>query len=116
MNKQTLQALQGSIKKWQRIVVSTEAEDRGTVNCPLCDMFWYRGCGGCPVRAATGWSLCGGSPYTEWVAHMTGDHSHPGLPKHRHPDCKECLQLARAELDFLVGLLPDKDKKRGAQI
>ena len=110
MNAETLKALQGSIKKWQRIVASTEAEDKGVENCPLCGMFWSRGCGGCPVREATGLTACRGSPYSEWSTYMI---SHPALAHHRIPGCKECLQLARAEIAFLVGLLPDKDKKQG---
>mgnify|MGYP001566115730 FL=1 len=114
MNTETLQALQGSIKKWQQIVDTTTAEDRGTVDCPLCGMFWHGDCKGCPVRAATGMFYCIDSPHTEWGAHMRSAHS-PGLPKHRHPGCKECLRLAEAELAFLVGLLPNEDKKQGTQ-
>ena len=106
MNTITLQALQGSIEKWQQIVASTKAEDQGGRNCPLCDMFWVGCCRGCPVSEATGMSLCVGSPYAKWTTHM---HSHSRSPSyHRHRGCKECLRLAEAELAFLVGLIPDK--------
>ena len=112
MNKKTLQALQGSIEKWQQIVDSTEAEDKEVDNCPLCGMFWNRGCRGCPVSAVTGRSGCIGSPYAEWSAHTN---SHAASPARRCPGCKECLRLARAELAFLVGLLPNKAENQGAQ-
>ena len=38
MNSKTLEALKGSIKKWQRIVSGT-ARDEGAINCPLCWKF-----------------------------------------------------------------------------
>ena len=112
MNAKTLQALQGSIEKWQQIVATTKAEDRGVANCPLCGIFWNRGCQGCPVSAVTGRSGCIGSPYAEWSAHIN---NHADLLARRCPGCKECLRLAEAELDFLVGLLPNEDKKQGTQ-
>ena len=36
----TLRALKGSITKWNKIVKSTKAEDKGTANCPLCKLFY----------------------------------------------------------------------------
>ena len=120
MNKETLQALEGSIEKWQHIVGTTEAEDKGVENCPLCAMFWHGGCKGCPVSEATGRDNCRDSPYTAWAIHIRtrvsqvrGIPGHPQIQNHRELGCEVCLELARAELTFLVGLLPDKDKKQG---
>ena len=111
MEAETLKALQGSIEKWQRIVRRTSAVDHGTQNCPLCTMFYEANCKSCPVRHATGQVHCYGSPYDEWSIHnfLCESLTH----HHRTPGCKECLRLARAELAFLVRLLPDKDKRHG---
>lgn len=89
----TLEALRGSIAKWEAIVSGT-GTDEGAENCALCRLFHtdYRedgglGCHGCPVRARTGRPLCMGSPYD---------------------DCHESPteEQAQAELDFLKSLLP----------
>ena len=38
MNRKTLTALKGSIKKWEKIVAGT-GSDNGYQNCPLCALF-----------------------------------------------------------------------------
>jgi hypothetical protein len=38
MDEKTLEALKGSIRKWEAIVDGT-GEDDGADNCPLCHMF-----------------------------------------------------------------------------
>ena len=111
MKAEKLEATLGSIRKWQRIVRRTTAVDHGAFNCPLCTLFLERDCRGCPVSEATGVSGCRGSPYELWNEHMDECNHH----YHRTPGCKECLRLAKAELTFLVGLLPDKDKKQWSQ-
>jgi hypothetical protein len=69
MDKATLTALKGSIRKWDAIV-SRDGLDNGMENCPLCQLFANPGkppsssdCAGCPVREATGHRYCHGSPY-----------------------------------------------------
>ena len=59
-------ALEGSIEKWQLIVVGT-GSDKGVDNCPLCKEFFHPDCGGCPVSERTGQMCCDGSPYETWV-------------------------------------------------
>lgn len=61
-----LAALDGSIQKWVGIVDGTMA-DQGPDNCPLCQMFWYDACRGCPVAEDTMELQCGGTPYDEWT-------------------------------------------------
>lgn len=104
-------ALQDSIDKWRQIVAGTET-DEGTENCALCRKFHadYTGldeecCVGCPVMAATGEKTCQNSPHIAWCEH-TAECEHEDTDT-----CNECLRLALAELNFLVGLLPSDAKK-----
>lgn len=89
MAPEVLEALRGSIKKWEGIVAGT-TRDEGGRNCPLCQMFVHgkaATCRGCPVRTRTGKSSCDGTPYYYY----------------EHGD----TQTAQAELDFLKSLLPE---------
>jgi hypothetical protein len=110
MDAETLEALKGSIAKWEAIVAGT-GEDQGTMNCPLCAKFHNSQkkmnvrCDGCPVFAVTGERGCGGSPYTAWAAHDDEAHDLEGIV---HKGCKKCGPLAQAELDFLRSLLPSE--------
>lgn len=95
MNKKTLKALKGSIKKWEGIVAGTML-DLGPINCPLCSMFWLKDCAGCPVMAKTKKMGCVGTPYQSYTMFPSGN-------------------TAQRELDFLKSLLPNrKDTPDGA--
>ena len=102
MEAETLEALLGSIEKWTQIVNGTTAEDRRINNCPLCTMFLHNNCLECPVSKATGVSDCKNSPYVPWKSHR-----YNCISRHHAPGCEECLRLAKDELAFLVGLLPN---------
>jgi hypothetical protein len=101
MDARTLEALKGSIAKWEAIVEGTN-EDKGVYNCPLCQVFFDEfddegeGCEGCPVKTKTGKPSCDDSPYVAWGgrAKATTD---------------EDKQLAQAEVDFLRSLLPPEE-------
>ena len=98
MAPRTLEALQGSIAKWEAIVAGT-GEDEGSFNCPLCHRFANhrqddQQCLDCPVMKVTGKKHCYGSPYHDFVrAEEDGDKN-------------EMTKRAQAELDFLKSLLP----------
>jgi hypothetical protein len=93
MKSNTLKALIGSIKKWHGIAYHG-GEDEGTVNCPLCQLFFYEECIGCPVMEITKRQNCWGTPYYLYCdAYDKGDNE-----KH-----KEAVK----ELKFLVTLLPE---------
>jgi len=102
MNKQTLKALQGSIKKWE-LIVAGDGLDNGTDNCPLCVRFYSRDCKGCPVRAKTGESECCETPYIDWKnTHNNGGMVYFPLVA----NTPEKKRAAREELRFLKSLLP----------
>lgn len=101
MNAETLEALQGSIAKWEAIVAGT-GEDLLCKNCTLCQAFY--GCEGCPVMEATGQADCQESPWVEWFDCI------PHGEK-RIANTPERKKLAQAELDFLRSLLPAEDVK-----
>ena len=64
VSKETMKALNGSIKKW-RDIVSGKGTDEGGDNCPLCQMFPF--CEGCPVMDKTGEEGCEKTPYCAWI-------------------------------------------------
>jgi hypothetical protein len=89
MDDRTLEALRGSIKKWEKIVEGT-GEDAGTDNCPLCHLFYNDDeimCKGCPVAEAVDFPGCVSTPYMLYYDNPTKEN-------------------AQRELDFLISLLP----------
>lgn len=101
MDAKTLEALRGSIAKWEGIVAGEEVDDGGD-NCPLCQIFNAStdrrdpACNGCPVRERTGMPFCSGSPYADAV----------DAEEDEGADSDEYRVAAQAELDFLKSLLP----------
>lgn len=94
MDPKAAAALEGSIKKWRKIVAGTGV-DEGERNCPLCIAFLHvnENCVGCPVAVRTGKPYCSGSPYSDYrLASLFG----------RPQD--ELLFQAKREVDFLISL------------
>lgn len=106
MNPATLTALRGSIRKWEKIVDGSGA-DEGSKNCPLCQLYNTGGttsgseCEGCPVLDATGLPFCIGTPYVENWATL---HGGPWPPEYANTPALKAA--ARKELKFLRSLLP----------
>lgn len=94
MDAKTLAALDGSIKKWEAIVAGTGI-DAGPMNCPLCRLFFYKGCFGCPVSNKTQQDGCSGSPYEEYYDLRGGECTN-----------EELRDAAKKEVDFLKSLKP----------
>jgi len=106
MSEQTLEALNGSIFKWQKIVDAFKSnpdnpkyEENGIHDCPLCDLYYsykgklpyINGCNDlCPVKRKTKKNFCMGSPYR---AHIPGP-------------TNENFKNAKAMLKFLKKLKP----------
>ena len=105
MNNKTLEALKGSIKKWEDIVDGV-GSDAGGTNCPLCRLYYSNGyCIKCPVSNNTGKGNCNGTPYANWAEHFDIVHDNP-WPQRVYNNCPECKDLAQKELDYLISLLP----------
>lgn len=103
MDRKTLKALKGSIKKWEKIVAGKE-EDMGNYNCPLCHEFLDKDCRGCPVKKATGKVGCDNSPYELWKFIPPDETEQP---------ISDIAKIAaRAEVMFLESLLPKKKLAR----
>jgi len=108
MDKETLEALERSIKKWEAIVAG-KGEDRGGENCALCELFAEYECVGCPVHTEIGETNCQGTPFHEWVNHH--EERHPeSFSEALKVECSECKELAQKELEFLKSLLPETQK------
>ena len=107
MEPRTLEALKGSIQKWEKIVDGSGA-DFGPSNCPLCKLFWKSVtarpspyCTGCPVAEKTGEFACRSTPYEEWE----------GLSDNKVVDDRS-REIAIEELNFLKSLLPKNENAR----
>jgi len=107
MDKKTLEALQKSIEKWEKIVME-KGKDEGSRNCALCWLFLKNECEGCPVYAKTKRKGCRGTPCEDWVDHQENHFYYVNEP-YRVVKCPECKKLAEEELEFLKSLLPKKE-------
>lgn len=98
MDKRTLKALQGSIKKWESIVAGV-GKDLGGNNCALCIAF--PSCDNCPVIDIGGGTFaCDNTPYDDWAKSI--EFKSGGMAT-----TDQQVRAAQAELDFLKSLLPE---------
>lgn len=100
MNERTLNALNESIKHWQRYVDGFGKEEGEPLvfNCSLCRVFYRYDCVGCPIRERTGRINCHGTPYGDaYDAYGNGDTG---------PTSPEFIGQAKLMLEFLKSLLP----------
>jgi hypothetical protein len=102
---ETLKALKGSIRKWEKIVLGT-GRDEGALNCPLCRLFIEDDCIGCPVFERTSKPACGDSPYGDW------EYLTPRTDVAQDPLQREA---AFQMLQFLRELLPEKPEQSPAR-
>lgn len=65
MRQSTIDALEGSIAKWEAIVLG-RGVDKGQDNCPLCQRFIAGNCRSCPVQKKTRARFCNNTPYRHW--------------------------------------------------
>lgn len=111
MDERTLEALRGSVRKWEMIVEGTGG-DSGRDNCPLCRLFngttpeTDLGCDGCPVSERTGCTGCSDTPYDAWMREVKKDAVF-FYPYVASTDVRR--ELARRELEFLRSLLPTEE-------
>lgn len=112
MPPETLEALRGSIKKWEGIVRGDEV-DQGSSNCPLCKLFLddddEPACCGCPVAERVDRIGCEGTPYRAWM-NATVLYGKEDAEWFRKAETDEHKAAAQAEVDFLQSLLPGEEK------
>ena len=108
MPKRTLAALKASIVKWEgNVAAKTPGQVLlGPESCPLCALFFVGDCHGCPVRQFTGDRDCCGSPYDEALDAWDAWDNEPTIQKYK----TAWREAARAELNFLVSLLPEGER------
>lgn len=122
MNKRTLKALHGSVRKWIAIA-EWKGEDKGGSNCPLCEEFYHKyddkNCAGCPVRGRTGKPGCRDTPYAGYIAaqrdmkaSLPDDFNRVSYPEHDMPFNPKTQRAAEKEALFLISLLPEAEQKR----
>ena len=106
MKKKVRKALEGSIRKWKRIVKG-KARDKGYTNCPLCQLFDFQhkvegACIKCPVGQKVNNTSCMSTPFADWDAYR--------IPKkgkgYDFTEFPEALKQAKRELKFLKSLRP----------
>jgi hypothetical protein len=108
MDTKVLEALKGSIKKWEAII-NEDGLDKMGINCPLCQYSWIRGnslCDSCIISEKTSETNCDGTPHEDWVIHQNTAHDTEVYMK---ICCPECKMLAEKELAFLKSLLPKEE-------
>ena len=115
--EETKEALEGAIKKWELIYANAGA-DEGIDNCPLCELFNYDECIGCPVDYVTN-EGCQSGPYSHWYLHHRCIHD--STKNSLTIECTRCTEIALNMINYLKSLRPvvdgmfDKTNKRRAR-
>lgn len=115
MEQTTINAIIGSIKKWDCIAQGVGV-DKGTINCPLCKMFFYKTtltirCRKCPVAAKVNVNGCSFTPYSD--SRLTIDTTLPDWIKAEAGNygyINKTIDCVEKEIEFLISLLPDEQK------
>ena len=107
MTPQVLDALLASIDHWQDNAIAKTPRNATTSPhaCALCRLFFAHYCEGCPIMEATGMESCRRTPY--WRADSALDNWTDLWKENRsyRSDRDAFIAAAKAELEFLQGLL-----------
>ena len=104
--EETKEALEGAIKKWELIYANAGA-DEGIDNCPLCELFNYGECTGCPVDYVTN-KGCLSGPYSDWYLHHR--YIHNSTKNSLTIECTRCTEIALNMINYLKSLHPVVDE------
>ena len=104
--EETKEALEGAIKKWELIYANAGA-DEGIDNCPLCELFNYDECTGCPVDYVTN-KGCLDGPYLHWYLHHRDRHN--STKNSLTIECTRCTEIALNMINYLKSLRPVVDE------
>ena len=106
--------LQSIFGKWEAIL-SCKKPDKGHRDCPLCQLFFDRACGGCPVFEKTGYYYCEKTPYREWTG-IAGiydticDNEKVSYYWLGDPFNPQAIDIAVKMQEFLISLLEKEDQ------
>ena len=102
-----------AIEKWYRIAFF-KGEDKGIKNCSFCKLFASIKCIGCPVSNLTGKPLCNNTPYSVWIDFTGQEMIKQGIPLSKPTIVrgKKSYKAALDELEFLIHLCPDDERKK----
>ena len=112
--EETKEALEGAIKKWE-LIYANAGTDEGIDNCPLCELFNYGECTGCPVDYVTN-KGCLSGPYSDWYLHHR--YIHNSTKNSLTIECTRCTEIALNMINYLkflrsvVDEMFDKTDKR----
>lgn len=109
MEEETLRALEGSITKWD-LICQGLGLDRGSYNCPLCQLLPACDCEGCPVAQRSKSTSCGRTPYMKVL--LPAGITLPDfiLSSEYHDSCFEgdlLIESVENELVYLLECLPE---------
>ena len=96
MNKEVVEALEGSIKKWWDIKEG-KGVDKGGLNCPLCLV--NLSCDTCSVMIAIGKENCDDTPCKEWCRHQYLKHYNEQVMKIRCAIARKRLEDTQKDID-----------------
>lgn len=104
-------ALRDSIAAWEagRYASAPAASGIGPAACPLCAVFYKRGCHGCPIETDTHMTSCDGTPYE---MALTAHDTWASLRAGQGPDADATVRArarwqrrAQAMIDYMARLL-----------
>ena len=104
--EETKEALEGAIKKWE-LIYANAGTDEGIDNCPLCELFNYGECTGCPVDYVTN-KGCLSGPYSDWYLHHR--YIHNSTKNSLTIECTRCTEIALNMINYLKSLHPVVDE------
>lgn len=96
MSTTVQEALEASIRHWERVVFDPLGEPIGSGYCKLCCLYnngMDDDCYECPVFAHTGRAYCKGTPYIKYINIELRD-----------SNIEQLRKLANDELQFLISL------------
>ncbi len=98
--RETVKALNQSIRHWDRHAKGKAAEDEGIYcdDCALCGLFLKSpACEGCPVSKRSGLPYCKGTPWREAENHYGGH-------RHSSEESDDFREAAAKMRDYLIEL------------
>lgn len=111
MTPETIKAIKESIAKWDIICHGMIAE-RGKLTCPLCEMYiTNERCTDCPITMHTKYPWCHLTPYKDFYDEFRYSPSRRNRFIVNAVNVPAACDAAEAEVEFMISLLPYKERK-----